>query len=502
MRRVISIFLPHWAMNLRRRQLRRNGAWLPDRPLILATQERPQRTITAVNAAAAACGITPGMPLSRARAIVPEVTVEPARPHADARALDYLTLRSLRYSPLVAPCPPDGVWIDATGAAHLFGGEAAMVNDILYRLRATGFNARGAMADTPGAAWAWARYGSSDPVLEPKAHHDALEPLPLSALRLTAETTQTLKHVGLKTIGELRRISRTTIPVRFGKQVLERLDQALGFMPEPITPILPPAAKRQRMTFAEPIATPEDMQRTIHLLTQRLCADLNTAHEGARKLDMVFERVDGRREIIRLCTAHPSRDAPHLAKLLTEKLSNVDPGFGIEAASLTAWRVSSLTAVQLDTDGGAKTAQRSWAELIDRLMARAGARNVFALSAVPSAIPERAVRRADPMMENAMSWPAHLPRPSRLLSPPEPIHVIALMPDYPPAKFRWRERMHVVRAADGPERISGEWWKNPKETGEVRDYFRIENENGERYWLFRASIPDQPHRWFVHGVFA
>ena len=482
--------------------MQKRGIWQPDKPFVIAAQDGSQRIVVAVNDAAAHTGISVGITLSRARVIHPEVRAARAHPNADARALDRLTVRALRYSPLVAPCTPDGLWIDATGAAHLFGGETAMVWNITQRLRTMGITARTAMAGTPGAAWAWSRYGSHNPVLEQGAEKTALDPLPLAALRLPAATVQSLRHVGLRTIGDLRRIPRATIPMRFGAEVLRRLDQATGFAPEAITPILPPSAKRRCLNFAEPIATPEDLRRTIDILTQQLCGDLDAAHEGARKLDLVFGRTDGVAQVIRLNTARPSRDTKHLAKLLSEKLPTVDPGFGIESAALTAWHVEPLLAVQMETTGGATSTPRDVGELIDRLANRLGVRNVFKIAPITSNIPERAAIPADPMAATSGAWLRHLPRPTRLFAPPEPVNVIALLPDYPPAKFRWRDEMHTVRVADGPERIFGEWWQAPREVGEVRDYFRVENDRGERYWLFRTVRPGDETRWYMHGVFA
>ena len=505
MRRVISVFLPHWTMDLRQRRLRQDNGLgstaRPDNPLVIAATEGQHRTVVAVNAAAAARGIAAGMALARARVIDPQVNVEAARPLDDARALDRLTVQMLRFSPLVSPSPPDGLWIDATGVAHLFGGEAMMLGTITRRLRALGFTARVAIADTPGAAWAWAHYGRGDPVLMCGAEKHALDRLSLKALRLADATVQALRHVGLKSVADLRQLPRATVPVRFGRDVLLRLDQALGHAPEAITPILPPLAKRRRLSFVEPIATPEDLQRTIDHLTGELCADLEKSQEGARQLDLLFERVDGRIEALRIRTAHPSRDPLHMAKLLGAKLTDVDPGFGIEAAVLTAWRVAPLQATQLATDGG-NTGERNLGELVDRLISRVGADNVFRITHIASDIPERTAVPGSPMKPVENLWPKDLPRPVRLLSPPEPIQVIAMLPDYPPAKFVWRQRTHIVRSADGPERIFGEWWRHASEVREVRDYFRVENDTGERYWLFRAERPGQAHHWYLHGMFA
>ena len=183
--------------------------------------------------------------------------------------------------------------------------------------------------------------------------------------------------------------------------MLLRLDQAWGLAPEAITPILPPTAKRRYLNFIEPIATPEDLQRVIVLLTDGLCADLEESQEGALKLDLVFERVDDEMQVIRAAMARPSRDAQHIAKLLTEKLPTIDPGFGIEAATLTAWRVGALQPVQLATDGRAAAAEQDWGALVDRLVNRLGPRNVFKIKAIASDIPERAAVPANPMSPQA-----------------------------------------------------------------------------------------------------
>lgn len=485
-------------MDLRTRAQSHTSSYAaPAKPFVTAATEGRARTVVAVNAAAAARGIVRGMALARARVIAPTVEVEPARPEAEARALTRLTLQMLRYSPLVAPAPPDGLWIDATGAAHLFGGEESMVEKIVRRLKGEGFAARAALAATPGAAWAWARYGAGG-VLADSA---ALSALPLAALRLPEETVAVLRRLGLKCIADLKGIPRATLPGRFGREVLLRLDQAFGRASEPLDPMLPPRARRQRLAFAEPIATPEDLARTIDRLTADLCADLDKTQDGARQFDLVFACVDGSIQPLRLRCAHPTRDTAHIAKLLTAKLENVDPGFGIEAATLTALRLAPLTPRQIDTDGTV-VSESDLGALVDRLSSRVGARNVFRIKGIASDLPERAAVPASPMRTSQNQWPAQWPRPVRLLSPPEPVQVIALLPDYPPATFRWRDRSHSVRIADGPERMFGEWWQDPREVGEQRDYFRVETDKGERYWLFRTSRPGANALWFMHGVFA
>ena len=490
-------------MELRLRRLSRNGTAGPAKPYVVVDMDARAQTIVALSPYAAALGLRPGMTLAQARAIEPILTVARANPVEDAYALDRLAVWFLRYSPLVAPSQPDGIWIDATGVAHLFGGESAMLAKIVARLSRDTISARVAMAETPGAAWACARYGEGG-VVEAGAVKAVVSPMPLAALRLSRPVVESLNRVGLTSVGQLLRIPRATIPHRFGADVLKRLDQAMGALREPINPVLPPTAKRQSMSFAEPIGTPEDLQRVIALLTERLCRDLETNHEGARRLDVLFQRSDGQTEAIRVGVARASRDYQHLAKLLTEKLSTVDPGLGIDAATLTAWRTEALTPEQTHIYGDVDIDRRALAQLSDRLTNRLGAGQVYRLAPVESDIPERAMKRLPVDGDTPGDWPKDIERPMNLLTPPEPVEVTAMLPDHPPVMFQWRGRLHRVKRADGPERIFGEWWQQPNEIAEVRDYFRVENERGERYWLYRDSrlTAHKTYRWYLHGVFA
>lgn len=490
-------------MEARLRRLNgKTSAALSDKPVVIANLEDRQRLVLAVNATAATDGITPGLALAHARAVQPHLVALPAQPVEDARALDRLAAWCLRYSPLVAPCPADSIWIDATGATHLFGGEEKMLETIRAAMAAYGLTARVALAQTPGAAWALAHF-APQPLTVSHAPAD-VNPLPITALRIDLDTARSLWRVGLKTIADVRRVPRTTLPRRFGKQLLTRLDQALGYAPEAIEAVLPPLAKRKRVSFAEPIGTAEDLKRAVDLLTTPLCAELEKSQEGARKLDLLFARTDNRIETIRLVLGRPSRNPAHLSKLLGDRIETVDPGFGIESAVLTAWRVEPLTAQQTDMESGLADDAHDVSDLVDSLANHVGARNVYRVTSFASDIPERAEKRMNANAPTIASWPEHLPRPVRLFSPPEPVEVMAMLPDHPPAKFIWKGEVRLIKRADGPERVFGEWWHDPKEVAEVRDYFRVEDEQGERYWLFRDGrlTADKTYRWYVHGVFA
>jgi protein ImuB len=287
---------------------------------------------------------------------------------------------------------------------------------------------------------------------------------------------------------------------RFGALVTTRLDQAFGRVAEPIEPEFPPELIQARLTFVEPLLTAEAFATVIDRLTAAVCSDMARSSGGARRLDLLFERVDGTTQAIRIGTARASRDVRHLARLLKERIERVDPGMGVEAMRLVVPRIDPLVPVQLTTSD---KDEPDIAPLIDRLTNRLGPERVYRVAPVDSDVPERSVRHVQETPVGA--WPADLPRPVRLLDPPQPVEAMALLPDHPPMAFTWRRVRHRVRRADGPERIAGEWWKRGGETRSVRDYFRVEDEDGHRYWLFRRGDGENgvtgDMRWFLHGLF-
>ena len=478
--------------------------------LVTAAHDGRRRVIAAVDAAASEAGLRPGMPLAQARALIPDLTVMDARPDDDQAALHRLAGWCLRYAPLTAAAPPDGVWIDVTGTTHLHGGETRLLRDLLSRLLARGFAARAAVADTPGAAHALARFGAREIAVVPAGGQEAaLGKLPLAALRLPVETLDGLRLMGIEQIGALAAMPRAPLVRRFGALLATRLDQALGRVPEPIEPAFPPALIQARLTFLEPLLTREAFATVIARLVPDVCAILERSGQGARRLDLVFERVDGTAQGIRIGTARPAREARHLIRLLEERLDRIDPGLGVEAMRLTVPVADTLAPVQTRIER--ETHETDIAPLVDRLANRLGTDRVYRIAPVASAVPERSVR-AIPAMETIPSmetiqgtWPAGLPRPVRLLDPPQPVEALALLPDRPPLAFTWRRVRHRIRRADGPERIAGEWWKRNGEMRSVRDYFRVEDEAGQRFWLFRRGDGESPvsgdMRWFLHGFF-
>lgn len=472
-----------------------------------------RRVIAAVDAEARRLGLTPGMTLTKARSLVPDLSAVDADPHADLAGLRRLALwAGRRYSPFVAPDPPDGIWLDITGCAPLFGTERALLKDLHRRVAAFGISVQIAAADTAGCAHAVARHvPAGRPVtIEPGDTRKALALLPITALRLEPGVVEALRKLGFERIEQLLSEPRGPFAKRFGRTLYRRLDQALGTLPEPIEPVFPDTVPYARRGLLEPISTVEAFGQVIHELVADVVHQLAAVGRGARRLDCYFHRVDGQAQAIRAGMAAPSRDAPHLAKLLTTRLETVDPGLGVEVMVLVASLVEDMMPEQGYALGEAKRGP-DLRSLVDALANRFGQRSLYRETPEPSAMPERSSARLPALAPAAdRAWNDALPRPSRVLSPPEAVQVTAMLPDHPPAMFIWRGKRFRVTRADGPERLHGEWWRpcghEAAQPQAVRDYFQVETENGGRYWLFRlgdgANPATGPMRWFIHGAFA
>jgi protein ImuB len=432
--------------------------------------------------------------------------VADADPEGDSEALERLAYWMLRYSPVAAADPPDGVVIDISGADHLFGGEEALLRDLLDRLKSAGLAARAAIADSRGAAHALARF-RADPfaIAEPGVLREAVSPLPHRALRLPPDTAAELRALGFETVGDLLAQPPAPLTLRFGPELGRRLDQALGLTHEPIDPVRPIDAIEVRQSFAEPIGAAETIKRYINKLVGKLCLALEERGLGARRLDLICHRVDSHFQAVRVRTALPVRDAKRLTRLLSDKVETIEPGFGIEIMTLAATHAEPLAAKQFISSLVDDTAP-DVSDLIDLLANRVGEERLYRATPVASDVPERSVARVSATAPDCeTSWPGRWPRPARLFERPEPIETVALLPDHPPVTFTWRGIRRRVRRADGPERVFGEWWKRDAELAAVRDYFRVEDDAGERFWIYRAGDGEDAEtgsqRWFLHGIF-
>jgi protein ImuB len=508
MSRILCAWSPTWAIaNWRRR----NPSDSPAEPFALLETVRAVRRLSAVSEEAARLGLRAGQKAADALALVPELVTAEAEPEADATALTALTDWCVRFSPAVAADPPDGLFLDISGVDHLWGGERAMLADFQARLAANGLPFRCVIADTPGAAWAMARYGQDRAIAPPGGQAELLAPLPPTALRLDLEAAAQIERLGLRRIGQLIDLPRAPFGRRFGQAALTRLDQALGRSKEALVFRRPPTPWFARLAFAEPISAPEDKARVAADVAAKLCARLEAEGQGARRFEIAFHRLDGKALPLSIGLSLPGRDAARIAKLFAPRLETIDPGFGIEVVTLTAHDVERISGRQVRLDAGREaTVEEGLAPLVDRLINRLGEDRVWRAQPVESHVPELSVGRARPLAPapEARPWDRATPRPLRLFRRPEPVEaVMALTPDDPPTQFRWRGQTHRVRRAEGPERIGEEWWKGEIEdvsVGHVRDYYRVEDAEGARFWLFRAGLygdPAAPPKWWMHGLF-
>ncbi len=469
--------------------------------------------VASVNQEAELHGVMPGMALADARALLPPLTALPAAPQADSTLLERLACWCDRYTPWVAVEGQAGLWLDITGCAHLFGGERAMLDDLLARLTGFGFAVSGALADTPGAAWALSRYGDRATIVPAGETRDALAPLPVQALRLGPATAGELSRLGLRLIGDLLALPRASLVSRFGEDLPLKLDQALGVIDEPISPHRHRKPYRVCHAFPEPIGARESITRALESLLSALCERLERDQRGCRCAELVCYRVDGSPQSARIGTVRPMRDPKRLACLFGERLDDLDPGFGIEAMVLSAPLTEPLAPTQSSLASGltppSDGVSTDLAALMDRLGNRLGFGQVLRVVPVETHIPERAYRAAPVNEQKATRpWPERPRRPLCLLRRPEPIETVALLPPGepgdPPALFRWGRSVHQVRRAEGPERIAPEWWRSdPVWRDGPRDYWCVEDEAGRRFWIYREGPlrPGEPSPWFLHGLF-
>jgi protein ImuB len=535
MKRIASIWLPHLAIE----RWSKSSDCLPEAPVVLTVEGAHGPIIHAVTRAAAERGARAGARLTDARALEPSLIAIPADPEGDVALVERLAKWAGRWSPLVEVDGADGLRLDVTSVAHLFGGEGGLVRDIQRRFARIGMTARVAIAPTAAAAWALAHYAPG--ICDPDKLEARLVPLHVSALRLNPETVRTLERLGLKTIGALMEMPRLALARRFKNEedVVGALDRALGRKPEPLTPALVEPPPRALLKFQEPITHPEAALQALERLIPNLVRQLQERHLGARKLTLSGFRVDGSVATATVATAISSREPKHLQRLLSDKTAALDPEFGFDAFTLQADWCESLDAAQ-ESLVEEPSGERELARLVDRLTVKLGPRRVRRPQTEESHLPERAsgwvsavssslraelVRRrtihrrvngggvdAKPLHHSTSSSgppprPAareELERPQRLLDRPEAIDVIYATPEGMPRRFVWRRAVHDIARVEGPERIAPEWWRQPS-SARLRDYYRVEDAEGRRYWIYREGLIGDGRgglpAWFIHGLF-
>ncbi|WP_183908995.1 Y-family DNA polymerase [Rhizobium sp. BK226] len=502
MPRVVSVFLPTLATDRIRRA---DPGILPETPVVVVSRSGSKRTIAAIDAAAFKAGARIGMPAAKAQAMISGLQLVDADPIGDALSIERLALWMLRqYTPVVAIDGRDGIVMDTEGADHLRGGELLMLTGLVNALRGRGLQARGAIADTWGCAHAIARATRREVIIVPVGETaKAVVNLPISSLRLPSDIVSGLTVLGFRTVGELSATPRAPLSLRFGPEVGCRLDQMFGRLAEPIDPIRTADLIEVIRSFSEPIGAAETIAKYIGKLVVELCAALETRGQGVRRADLIVYRVDNTLQSVPAGTAKPVRDIPHLTKLLCSSIEKIDPGFGIEKLSLAATMIEPFEEKQSISSLVEETIV-DVTPLLDSFGNRG--QRMYRLAPVESDVPERNVGRVSPIAAKlGQAWPTRWPRPSRMLARPERIEVIALTPDHPPASMTWRGKRRRIKRGDGPERVFGEWWVRSSEMEAVRDYYSVEDEDGNRFWVYRSGDGVDPAtgtaKWFLHGIY-
>jgi len=508
--RFLSVFLPRLATD---RLLRRRSGGGREPFAVYAKMKGAER-LTAIDAGAQKLGLLPGMTVADARARCPALALAEADPRADAALVEALADWHRRFTPLAASDPPDGVLLDVTGAAHLFGGEIALMTEIESRLVAQGFSARAAIAPGPALARALARFSTVRRVAPDAAQGEIdriAAALPIAALAVDLEALAGMRRAGLRRVGDLLARPRAPLAARFGQAALARLDALICRIRDPITPRFEAPAFIAERRFIEGLTQRADVEATLRLLSDDLCLMLTRAGVGARRLEAVFYRVDGAVKHLAAGTSRPLRDPSRLAALLIERLAAIteeglDADHGFDVLRLSAAEVENYETPQATLVAPPRGApdDQDLSDLLDRLGARLGLRRVLRLYPQETHLPEFAVA-AIPAASGAapVAFPAQeAPRPLRLFERPEPIEAMALAPDGPPLRFRWRRALHEIIAYEGPERIAPPWWGDADD-GLTRDYFHAQDAEGLLFWLFREGLYERETgrpRWYVHGL--
>ena len=497
MKRYLSIWLPHLVTE----KIIISRPELKNIPFVVSKPERNRMVIKAASRTAMEQGITRGMVVADARAIMPQLMVLTYKTDMEEKLLSRLAIWCLRFTPVAGTDGEDGLLLDISGCPHLWGGERTYRETIIQKLNQIGFTVKAAIADTIGAAWAVARYSHTGFIVPPGHQIEAIKPLPPAALRLEPLILQRLQKLGFSRIGQFIQMPNQALRRRFGQTLLQRIHQALGQAIEQFQPVQEKIIYQKRLPCLDPVKTRAAIDIALKTVTEQLCQQLTAEGKGLRTAIFKCYRTDGQIQEIKIGTHRPLRNVSHLLKLFEQKISTIRPGWGIELFILEAPITEDLSAQQESLWHISNHKQTELSNLLDRIMAKTGSNTVQRYLPAEHFWPERSFRNAVSIFEKAETlWRSDQRRPVVILPRPEKIEVTVPLPDYPPMMFIHRYKRHTIKKADGPERIEREWWQDK---GKIRDYYIVEDEMGARYWLFRSGQYGQHEpEWFLHGFFA
>ena len=495
---MVSIWFP----NLLSDWLATRKPELTGKVYVFTKPERGRIIVTATSREAEKQGIFIGNVLADAKAIVPDIQCFDDQVNLNKKLLIRICKWAIRYSPFVAIDLPDGIMLDSSGCSHLWGDEATYLKHILGKLTESGYQCNGSISDTIGASWAIARFGKKSPIILPNEQYNALLNLPPIALRLEQIIYQRLHKLGLDKIGKFIQMPRSVLRRRFGEEMLLKLGQALGTEEETIKPMIIVPPYEERLPCLEPVRTKPAIEIAIERLLEKLCTRLANDGLGIRSAILKGYRLDGKITETVIGTNQPSHNIKHLLQLFELKIAQIEPALGIELFIITVTKTDPMQLHQEKLwSGKPGLADQNLAQLLDRLAGKIGPQAIKRYIPQAHYWPERSLRPAISLEEKSdTNWQKVNPRPMEMLRKPEPVEVTAPIPDYPPMNFRYKDELHLIRKADGPERIEREWWM---EKGEHRDYYILEDEKGRRYWIFRSGhYSEEKSSWFIHGFFA
>ena len=496
-KRFLSLWFPYLITD---RQAIRQPT-LRNTPFVFAVPQRGRMTIKSSSIPAVSLGIYPGMAAADARALQPDLRIFPDRSGQEEKLLRRLAEWCLRYTPVVAPNPPDGLILEISGCPHLWGGEEPYLESITSTLESKGYRTRAAIADTIGAAWGIARHGQPLSIIGRENQREALLTLSPAALRLDAQTLDRMDKLGFKQIGQFIDIPAPTLRRRFGETTLLKLGQALGTAHESLEPIVPQEPYLERLSCMEPILTANGIKIALSELLKTLCKRLSKEKKGMRKGVFRGHRMDGKIEEISIGTHMPSYNPEHLFRLFELKIPTFEPDLGIEVFEMEALLVEKISETQESFWNSIGNDATALAELLDKMAGKMGQHTIRRYLPQEQHWPEHSAKETHSLEERpSTEWKTDRARPLHLLSSPEPVEVMVPLPDYPPLHFRYRGEILKIAKADGPERIEQEWWL---QSGPPRDYYTLEDVDGKRYWLFRLGLYGKGDpQWFLHGFFA
>ena len=473
---------------------------LREKPFVLYALEHGRMEVRLPGRVLAQEGIFRGMAVADVRALFPSVQVFRENAEVEQKLLKQLGEWCFRYTPVVAVDPPDGVVLDISGCPHLWGGEPAYLDGLTRDLQRGGYAVHTAITDTIGASWGIAHYGKNGTIVAPHEHTKALLTLPPAALRLEERQLDKLKKLGFHRIGQLLEIPSLNLRRRLGETLIERLEQAQGTTAEFLNPVRPAAVYSMRLPCPEPILTAKGIEIALKQLLDGVVKQLARAGKGMRTGIFKAYRVDGKIVQIRIGTNRASRNPAHLYPLFELQLPQLEPAEGIELFELEALLVEELSETQEALWATNAHDESLIAELLDRIAGKIGKQHIHRYLPVEHYWPEWSVESVQSLSEQPQCrWPVDRFRPLHLFAKPRPVEVMVPLPDYPPLHFRYRGQIIRIARADGPERIEQEWWL---QTGSPRDYYRVEDTGGARYWLFRRGSYDRGNpQWFLHGFF-